>query len=259
MPVAELELTWTTGALLFVVGAVASGINAVAGGGTLISFPVLIALGIPAKIANATNSVGLWPGSIGGGIGFRSAIGPTRHYLKSLAIPTLLGALLGSYLVLVTPEKLFNFLVPILILAAATILVLNPRIKTWSQQPHVRLPEWTGAALQFLVAIYGGYFGAGMGIMMLAAYSLFMQASIHEMNAVKTWIGMIINLAASVLFITQGLVLPGPGLILAAGAIVGGFIAAKASLKANSEKLRIAIAVYGFTMAGFFFWRVLSA
>src|SRR6185503_16862463 len=121
----------------------------------------------------------------------------------------------------VTPEKIFKFLVPILILVASLVLFLQPRIKEWSQRPHVRLPEWTGAALQFVVAIYGGYFGAGMGIMMLAAYTLFMDATIHEMNAVKTWLGMIINLVASILFITQGLVLPLPGVVLAAGAIIG--------------------------------------
>jgi len=134
-------------------------------------------------------------------------------------------------------------------------LFLQPRIKEWSQRPHVRLPGWTGATLQFLVAIYGGYFGAGMGIMMLAAYTLFMDATIHEMNAVKTWLGMIINLVASVLFITKGLVLPLPGIVLAVGALIGGYVAAKASLKADSEKLRLLIAGYGFFMTAYFIWK----
>ena len=250
-----LSLDWTALAVLFVVGAMASAINAVAGGGTLISFPILIGMGIPPIQANATNAVGLWPGSIGGGLGFRDSLGPTKHYLKSLSIPTFIGALAGAGLLLVTPEKLFNFLVPVLILIASLVLFLQPRIKEWSQQPHVRLPEWTGAALQFFVAIYGGYFGAGMGIMMLAAYTLFMDATIHEMNAVKTWLGMIINLVASILFISQGLVLVLPGLVLAAGAIIGGFIAAKASLKADSEKLRLLIAGYGFFMTAYFIWK----
>lgn len=258
MPLAALEMTPWVVALLFVVGGVASGINSVAGGGTLISFPVLIGLGIPPVVANATNSVGLWPGSIGGGLGFLGALGPTKHYLKTLAIPTLLGSAAGSGLLLITPERLFSYMVPVLILLAATILFFQPRIKAWTQKPHFKVPEYTGVLLQFLVAVYGGYFGAGMGIMMLAAYSLFMNASIHEMNAVKTWIGVLINLTASILFISKGLVLLVPGMILAAGSLVGGFWAAKASLKADAEKLRLAIAVYGFVMTGWFIYRVVS-
>jgi uncharacterized membrane protein YfcA len=254
-----LELDLPKAAVLFIVGALASGINAVAGGGTLISFPVLIAMGIPPIPANATNAVGLWPGSIGGGIGFKGSLGPTKHYLKTLAFPALLGAIAGSVLLLLTPEKLFNYLVPALILTASLVLIVQPRIKAWSQKPHIHLHEWTGAALQLGVAVYGGYFGAGMGIMMLAAYSLFMEASIHEMNAVKTWVGMIINLVASLVFITQGLVLPLPGLILAAGSVVGGFLAARASLKADAEKLRLAIAIYGLLMAAYFAWKAFSA
>ena len=250
-----MSFDWPALAVLFFVGGAASAINAVAGGGTLISFPILIGMGIPPIQANATNAVGLWPGSVGGGLGFKDSLEPTKHYLKSLAVPTFLGALAGAGLLLITPAKLFNFLVPILIVFASLVLFLQPRIKDWSQRPHVRLPEWTGAALQFGVAIYGGYFGAGMGIMMLAAYTLFMDATIHEMNAVKTWLGMIINLVASILFITQGLVLPIPGIVLALGAIIGGFIAAKASLRADSEKLRLAIAGYGFFMAAYFVWK----
>lgn len=259
MPFAALDMTPWVALLLFVVGGVASGINSVAGGGTLISFPVLIGLGVPPIVANATNSVGLWPGSIGGGLGFMSALGPTKHYLKTLLVPTILGSAVGSGLLLLTSEELFAYLVPALILLASAILFFQPRIKAWTQRPHFKVPEYTGAVLQFFVAVYGGYFGAGMGIMMLAAYSLFMNATIHEMNAVKTWIGVFINLTASVLFITQGLVLLVPGLILAAGSLVGGFWAAKASLKADAEKLRLIIALYGFAMTGWFMYRLFAS
>src|SRR5688572_29539472 len=138
---AMLSFDWLALAVLFVVGGVASAINAVAGGGTLISFPILIGMGIPPIQANATNAVGLWPGSIGGGIGFKDSLAPTKHYLKSLFFPTLLGALVGAGLLLITPDKVFNFLVPILILIASLVLFLQPQIKKWSQRPHVRLPE----------------------------------------------------------------------------------------------------------------------
>lgn len=254
----EFAMDLPAAVLLFVVGAIASGINAVAGGGTLLSFPVLIGLGMPPLIANATNAVGLWPGSIGGGIGFLNAIEPTKRYLGPLALPTLIGSILGAVLLVATPARLFDFLVPILILVAAALLLLQPRVKAWSARPHVRLPKWTGFTLQLLVAIYGGYFGAGMGIMMLAAYTLFMEATIHEMNAVKTWLGMIINLTASIIFVVQGFVLAMPGIALALGALLGGYVAARASQKLESEKLRVAIGVYGLAMAGYFIYRAIG-
>ncbi len=255
----ELALDAATAGLLFGVGAIASGINAVAGGGSLVSFPVLVSLGVPPLIANATNAVGLWPGSIGGGVGFLNALEPTKPYLKTLALPTLLGSVLGAGLLIVTPGRVFDLLVPLLILVASVLILVQPRVRAWSQQPHIRLPGWTGPALQLLVAVYGGYFGAGMGIMMLAAYSLFMEASIHEMNAVKTWLGVIINLTASLIFIAKGFVLAGPGIALALGAIVGGFAAARASQRVEGGRLRVAIGVYGLAMTGFFLWRTFSS
>lgn len=245
--------------IIFVVaGAVASGINAVAGGGSLISFPVLVAMGVPSLPANATNSVALWPGSLAGAMGFRNLLPKTGHHLRTLAIPTILGALLGAVLLVNTGQRAFDLAVPVLILGATLLLAFQKRIKEWATRTLLHIPVVGGMAIQFLVAVYGGYFGAGMGIMMLAAFSLFMDGTIHELNAVKTWLGLFINFAASVLLLQQGLVRLEPALGLTIGSIAGGYYAARVSQKVDSEKLRVWIAGYGFVMSAVFIWRALA-
>lgn len=240
---------------LFFVGAIASGINTVAGGGSLISFPVLLFFGIPSKIANATNSVGLWPGSMGGALGYREQLPKTKHHFKLLALPTLLGSAVGSWLLVLTDKRLFDSVVPFLLLAAALLLWFQPGVKRLVSAHRGELSSLTAALLQFFVAVYGGYFGAGMGIMMLAVFTLFMNGTIHEINAVKNWLGVLINVVASSLFLVQHMVLLEPGIVMALGSIVGGFLAARLSLKVDPEKMRVAIAVYGLVAAAYFAWK----
>ncbi|MBX7135325.1 MAG: sulfite exporter TauE/SafE family protein [Fimbriimonadaceae bacterium] len=245
-------------ALLFVVGALASAVNSVAGGGSLISFPTLIGLGVPQLPANATNSVALWPGSLAGAIGFLNQLGPVKQHLRSLFLPTLLGSIAGAFLLVLTPESAFRVVVPILIFLATLLLAFQPRIKKWASSRHHRLAVGWGMALQLLVAIYGGYFGAGMGIMMLAVFGLIMEGSIHEMNAVKTWLSLLINIAASTMFLIKGLVLPWHAVALTAGSILGGYFAARWSQKVDSEILRKGIVVLGFAMTAWFTYGVLK-
>jgi hypothetical protein len=240
---------------LFLVGAVASGINAVAGGGSLISFPCLtLGFGLPSLIANATNSVGLWPGSLSGAWGFRNVLGPTQKYLRLLVAPTLIGSAAGAYLLTITDKRVFEAAVPVLLLIATVLLYLQPQVKAWvlGDRAHIG-PAWA-ILLQTLVAIYGGYFGAGMGIMMLAVFGLFMHANTHEINAVKTILGVGINLTASILFFSKGMVVFVPALALTLGSIVGGYAAAKGSQKVDPDRLRVAIALFGFGMAAHFAW-----
>lgn len=245
--------------LIFVVaGAVASGINSVAGGGSLVSFPVLVAMGVPSLPANATNSVALWPGSLAGALGFRNLLPKTGHHLRTLAIPTILGALLGAILLVNTGQRAFDLAVPVLILGATLLLAFQKRIKAWAGRTSLHIPVAGGMAIQFLVSVYGGYFGAGMGIMMLAAFSLFVDGNIHELNAVKTWLGLFINFAASVLLLQQGLVVLVPALALTVGSIAGGYWAAKTSQRVDSERLRVWIAAYGLVMSAVFIWRALA-
>ncbi|MGV3614646.1 MAG: sulfite exporter TauE/SafE family protein [Fimbriimonas sp.] len=245
-------------AILFGVGALASGINSVAGGGSLISFPTLtFAMGMPTNVANATNSVALWPGSLGGALGFRNLLDKTKHHLWALFLPTLLGSGAGSILFVKTDVRIFDRIVPWLILLAAILLLLQPQVKKWALRGERTVPTSVGMVIQFFVALYGGYFGAGMGIMMLAAFAVFMEGTLHELNAVKNWLGVIINVAASAIFVFQGLVEPLPALALGTGGVVGGFAAGHFSQRVNPDRLRMVIAVYGVAMAGYYMYRTL--
>lgn len=243
-------------ALLFLAGMIAAGVNAVAGGGSLVSFPTLIGLGLPAREANATNSVALWPGSLAGALGFLNQISRTKKHLRVLLLPSLVGSLMGAWLLVVTTDEMFKAVVPVLLLLATLLLAFQKRIRAWGERKRVHVSPVVGVALQLLVSVYGGYFGAGMGIMMLAVMGLFIEANIHELNAIKNWLGLLINFAASALLLSQNLVWLIPGLALMLGAIVGGYASARLSQKVDAEKLRRAIVVYGFVMTSWFLYRL---
>jgi hypothetical protein len=238
-------------------GFVASAINTVAGGGSLISFPVLnVGFALPSVVANATNSASLWPGSLAGGLGFANLFQKTKHHLFALLPATLLGSIVGAILLLNTSSKVFDRLVPPLIFLAALLLAFQPRIKAWSLQRHGGVPKPMGQAIQFLVSVYGGYFGAGMGIMMLAAFSLYVDGDIHELNSLKSWLGLLINLTAAIVFVIQRTVVFAFAAPMVIGAILGGYVAARLSQKVNTNVLRICISSYGFAAAGYFVWRL---
>ncbi|HSI72877.1 MAG TPA: sulfite exporter TauE/SafE family protein, partial [Fimbriimonas sp.] len=157
--------------------------------------------------------------------------------------------------------------IPALILLASLLLLGQQSIRRWVLGPHKTLHPALGIAAQFLVAVYGGYFGAGMGIMMLAAFALYMEGNIHEINAIKAWLGVFINLIASVVFLLHSFIGPNReqlldpwiGLWLAVGSVAGGFYAAKLSQKVNPDKLRFAIAAYGIFAAGYYAYKAFAA
>lgn len=241
------------------MGALASGINTVAGGGSLLSFPALtIGFQIPSLPANATNSVALWPGSLAGAFGFGNLWRKCAQHLKALWLPTVLGSMAGAWLLLQTGQKLFQMLVPALILLAAGLLWVQPYTKKLVESRTRKLSVWFGIVLQFFVSLYGGYFGAGMGIMMLACFALYMDGTIHELNAVKNWLGVLINLVASIQFVTMGIVVGDVALALVCGSMVGGFLSARFSQRVDGDKLRKAIAVYGVVTAMYFLFQMRS-
>ena len=246
-------MTVLHGAGLVLVGALASAINAVAGGGSLLSFPYLVGLGITDKIANATNSVGLWPGALTGGLGFMNRFGATRKYLPAMIPPTVIGSVLGAVVLLNTPTPAFRKAIPFAILLAAVLLLIQPRVKALVGKRA--LPSWAAPLLQLLVALYGGFFGAGMGIMMLALFALTMEGDLHELNAVKNWLSLIVNFVCSGVFLWKGLVLPLEGGLLLVGGLIGGYVAANVSQRFDPNRLRSVIAVYGLGMAAWFFYR----
>ena len=213
---------------------------------------------MPTRIANATNSVALWPGSLGSAFGFNNLLSKTGHYLKTLFLPTAIGSAAGAWLFLHTSEHGFQIAVPFLILLADILLFLQPQVKKFANHEGRSLPLWVGAFIQFLVSAYGGYFGAGMGIMMLAAFALYIEGSIHELNAIKSWLGVIINFTCSLVFIWQKLIDVPVAIALTLGSVVGGFYAARISQKIDPEKLRITIAIYGLFMASYFAYKALA-
>ena len=189
------------------------------------------------------------------GLGFLNLLGKTQHALKTLLVPTILGSVAGAYLLLTTSNAAFRVVVPGLILLASLLLFFQPRIKAMVGHSR-RLPTWVGMLLQFVVAAYGGYFGAGMGIMMLACFALYIDGTVHELNGVKNFLAVVINIVCSgIFFLQRGLVLPMPALALMIGGVIGGFVAARVSQRIHPDRLRPVIAVYGFVMAGYFAWR----
>lgn len=241
---------------LALAGAIAGAVNTVAGGGSLVSFPALIGLGLPSLPANATNSVALWPGSLAGAIGLLNKLRHRKRTLLVYMIPTVLGSVVGVWALVRTGEDLFNVLVPVLILGATLLLAFQKRLRAWATERNKRLGPGAALGLQFGVAVYGGYFGAGMGILMLAVLGLAIEGDIHELNAFKNWLGLLINMVASVLLLAQGLVQPVPGLALGLGAIVGGYAAGRLSQRVDPDKLRRVIVVYGFGMSAWFMLRL---
>jgi uncharacterized membrane protein YfcA len=235
-----------------VVAAVAAGVmNALAGGGTILTFPVLILVGLPAIQANATSTVALLPGAAASMAGYRREVGEHRAWLKTLLVPSLLGGAVGSVILLKTPEKVFASLAPFLVLFA-TLLFLFQLI--WSRRSQAASGGGLASPgrlllatfLQFLVAIYGGYFGAGVGILMLVLLGFLGLSDIHAMNGLKNFFGICINGVAAGYFILRGAVNWPVALAMAAGAIAGGYTGAHFARRIGKEKARVAVVVIGF-------------
>jgi uncharacterized membrane protein YfcA len=247
--------------ILIAASAFAAGmINSVAGGGTLVSFPALVWLGRDAVVANATNAVALWPGSLAGMIGFRREIEGSRKWMLILGVPSLVGGLVGAILLLLTPSRIFALLVPYLIFFATLLFAFGDFISKKlraifgsSQPDSIEIAGrawWIGASIfQFFVAVYGGYFGAGIGILMLAALGLLGLTDIHQMNGMKNFFAFVINGIASVYFIWSGKVAWGDALIMALAATAGGFGGAGIARRMGRQFVRRVVIIIGFAMA----------
>jgi uncharacterized membrane protein YfcA len=240
-------------ALVFLAGALAAAINAFAGGGSLISFPALVWLGLDDKIANATNGVSLFPGSFSSALGFRSHWKDARRDMVLYSGFAIVGSVAGAWLLVLGSNAVFRLVVPFLILFASLLMANQKRIRRWGGSRQA--PRWAGPLGQMAVSVYGGYFGAGQGILMLALYGHTMEGDIHRHNAVKSMVAFWVNLASSVVLASQGLVDWRLGAAMAAGALVGGFSSAKLSQKVNPDRLRWAVVAYGFIMGGWFLYR----
>lgn len=244
---------------LAVAALIAGAINAVAGGGSLVTFPGLLAAGYDSKIANQTNTVAVWPGNVGGSLAYRGELANQKRNITMLALPTFAGALLGSIILLATPESTFRALVPFLILSACFILYFQDQLgratakhrMTVTGEPRVLLLQ----IAIFMTAIYGGYFGAGMGIIFLAILGLLLPDDIQNSNALKGLISVAVNGIAAVYFVFFGIVAWGPAVIMAIGSLVGGYLGVGVARRLNRERLRQVVVVYGVIAATVLFFR----
>lgn len=237
--------------------------NSVAGGGTLLTFPALTALVIPA-VANGTSTVALLPGSFAGALGYRKELWACRRFVFRMIAPSIAGGFLGAWLV-GKDQDAFARLVPWLILLAAVLFVVQAPLSKWVKrraavegvQPERHEPNWQTQALvigfQFLVAVYGGYFGAGIGILMLSALGFMGVGDIHRMNAVKTCLAAAINAASVVVFVRDGLVNWDYARPMVVAAILGGYTGARVARRLPASFVRYAVIVIGFGLAAFYF------
>jgi uncharacterized membrane protein YfcA len=242
--------------LVLVAGAAfAAGlINSVAGGGTLVSFPALLWAGRDPVTANATSTVALWPASLAGLYGFRRELEGGRRWVLLFGAPSLAGGVLGAVLLLHTPPETFGRLAPYLILFATLLLALQEPIsrRLVGERRADERPSraWlAGAALfQFLVGVYGGYFGAGIGILMLAALGLLGFEDIHRMNGLKNLLAILINGVAAAYFIFSGAVVWVDVLLMAFAAIAGGYSGARLAYRLGRRFVRRAVIFIGLVM-----------
>jgi hypothetical protein len=245
----------------FAAAFVAGAINSVAGGGTLLTFPVLLTLGLPPVIANSTNTVGIWPGAIGSILGFRREVAALDRRLFWLMLPAFTGALLGAVALRDAPQRIFEQVVPLLILFATLLFIVQAKMKRASPEQASALPFTLGrlplaATLQFGVAVYGGYFGAGMSIMALAVLGFLGMSDMLAMSATTSLLGVAINGAAGLVFICAGLVSWPYALAMAAGSLAGGYGAAGIARKIGKTALRYFVIVVGLSMSVVMFIRM---
>lgn len=248
-------------AVIAVAGFIAGAINSIAGGGTLISFPALVWVGRSAVIANATNTVAIWPGSLAGVIGFRRDLARVRRWLFWLMLPSLVGGMGGAFLLLHTGEKTFKQIVPFLILGATVLLamqeLISRRFNLIAKAHGKPTSGWVAFVFgfQLLVGLYGGYFGAGMGILMLAALGLIGLTDFHEMNGLKNLLAICINGVAAIYFAAMGAVDWRDVAVMAVTSILGGLTGAKLAHKLGRKFVRGAVVVIGLVLSIAFFLR----
>ena len=230
----------------------AGAINAVAGGGSLVSFPAIVAAGYDTKAANVTNTVALWPGYASGSFGYRDELGRQRGRVARLTIPSILGAVAGSAILLATPSDVFDVVVPFLIVFACVLMLAQDRLaKRFRRHPEGTEAPVTASVLAatFLLAIYGAYFGAGLGIMLLAVLGIFLPDELQHSNALKGMLSLVMNAMAVVWFALFGPVEWLVVLVMAAGAIAGGYLGVGVARRLGRRWLRLSVVSYGFVAA----------
>jgi uncharacterized protein len=255
MGMITLALPWL---LLLLASAMAGALNGVAGGGSFISFPALIFAGLPPINANATNNTGTWVGYLASLYAYREDRGVRSQAFWRLVFISLMGGIIGSLLLLKTPQAVFAKLVPYLLLAATALFALNPWFKKLQNKRNMRPSKVRMVGLRILqlaISIYGGFFGGGVGILLLALFGLMGMEDIHEMNALKMVLSTCINGIAMVTFIVSGAVVWPSAILMSAGTLLGGYWGVYYVRKIDPKLVRWFVIAVGLGMTAYFFLR----
>ncbi|MFZ3381451.1 MAG: sulfite exporter TauE/SafE family protein [Candidatus Acidiferrales bacterium] len=246
---------------LFFAALIAGVLNSVAGGGSFISFPALLFTGMAPIAANATNTAAVWPGTVASTVAYRNAFTPdARRLLPALLFTGVIGGFLGARILLSTPQSTFMRLVPWLLLAATVLFLAGPRISAWvkhraAQGKTSRPLMIAGFFLELLIAMYIGYFGAGVGILVLSLLALLGMENIHAMNGVKSLLVSVVNGVAMVTFILARMIIWPQAVLMIVGSLIGGYGGAYYAQKMNPQQVRWIVIVVGFAMSIYFFVR----
>jgi len=246
---------------MFTAAFAAGAINSIAGGGTLLTFPILIWLGLDAKVANGTSTVALWPGLFGGLFGYRRELENSSPILIRLGLTSVIGGAFGAWLLILTPSPVFAQQVPFLILFATLLFmsngVINRRLRLGSLEGEPTRLWWTGAIVfQLFSALSGGYFGAGNGILMLAAMGLLGLNELHRANGIKNFLGICINSIAVLSFALAGLVVWRDALFMACGALAGGYFGASMAVRIGQVWVRRGVILIGLVIFVAMLWKL---
>jgi len=232
---------------ILVAGVWAGTINTVVGSGTLVTFPVLLAFGYAPVVANVSNTIGLVPGSLSGAIGYRRELRGQRDRLLRFGAMSLLGGITGAVLLLVLPPSAFKSIVPFFIVIALVLIVVQPRLGGWlaRHRPHGSEHHAGLLAGIFAAGVYGGYFGAAQGIILIALLALAVNDDLQRLNGLKNVLAGVVNLVAGVIFVVVADVAWGPVALIACGSIVGGQLGARYGRRLSPGALRLVIVVVG--------------
>jgi uncharacterized membrane protein YfcA len=242
-------------ALLAVAAFFAGGMNAIAGGGTFLTFPALVFAGVPSIIANASSTVALFPASFSAAWAYRRELKDFEGVsIKRMMAVSLIGGILGALLLLSTTQRTFDAAVPWLLLVASVAFAFGPRLAPYLQRMF-HIGPVTLTVIQFVLAIYGGYFGAAVGIMLLASWSLLGRTDIHGMNAAKTILVGTMNVVATICFIIAGKVWWPQTLTMLVSGVVGGYVGAHMAQRLNPRFIRGLVVAICFTVTVVFFLR----
>jgi uncharacterized membrane protein YfcA len=247
--------------LLFISAIMAGALNSVAGGGSFFTFPILLFTGMNPIMANATSTIAVWPGTLASVLAYRDEIKANKAKLPKLVASSFIGSVLGAFVLLNTPTSVFTGLIPYLLLVATLLFSfssiitrkLKERRELGKRSLHVN--PLASFFIQIVIAFYGGYFGGGMGIMMLAMLSFMGLTHIHEMNALKSTLGSVINGVAVVIFIIAGIVAWPQAIVMLTGSIIGGYFGAHYARKISPDKIRYFVIGVGCILTVYFFMK----